>query len=283
MNEIPKILHLYWDRSPMAWLQVLTIDTFIQHNPDWQIFVYLPDKPYTGSFNYIPEYTGIDFFSWIEDNPYVNIVSVDLNDYDIKDDLHDILRSDILRYHLLYNIGGVWSDFDVIWLKPMFHLSEIADTNDFTTTICLFSGYPQHHNISVLVSKPKHPFYKAVIDNCNFIQTTLGGRPEHQEYGTTMLDKMFPNVNELLSQYPGMVKLDYSVFFPYSIYKMAKLYVETDLSVINDDVMCVHWFNGHKLSKKYVNSNMVDNCSMTKIINQLKETEGYNEFNEFYF
>ena len=40
-------------------------------------------------------------------------------------------RSDIFRYHVLYNIGGVWSDFDVIWLKPMSYMSTITNRDDF--------------------------------------------------------------------------------------------------------------------------------------------------------
>ena len=46
---------------------------------------------------------------------------------------------------------------------------------------------------------------------------------------------------------------------------MERLYTKTDLSVITEDVMCVHWFNGHKLSKEYVNNNG-RKCSMTEII-----------------
>lgn len=281
MDKIPKKLHLYWDRSPMSWLQTVTIDTFHKHNPDWTINVYIPKQPYVGKHNYIPDYAGKDFFYRVENNPIINIMEVDLNQYGIKSDLHNILRSDILRYHLLYNQGGMWSDFDVIWLKPMDHLYKIAGLSDFNATICMFEGDALHHycyhNISILVSAPKHPLYKCLINRCNDIQPYSLDGPSHQVYGTVMWNEMFPKASDILDKYPDVVKLDYATFFPYSIYKMDSLYHRIDLSVITDDVMCVHWFNGHKLSKEYVNNNGFDrDCSMTKLIEQIGEQYGKN-------
>jgi len=272
MNKIPKKLHLYWDKSPMSRLQVKTLDTFMKLNTDWQVYVYVPKERYIGNDSYVPDYTGEDYFWMVSHNPYIKLITVDLEDYGIKDDLHDILRSDILRYHLLYNEGGVWSDFDVVWLKPMSYLSEIAGRDDFGGTICTFMG--AFYNISILVSAPQHPFYKLLIDECNTIQDTFEGKPDHQEYGTAMWNRMFPDLTgeSLLKDYPDLVNLEYATFFPYSIYNMPALYNRIDFSVLNDKVMCVHWFNGHELSKQYVNNNGLDRkCSMTGIV---KHTEG---------
>jgi mannosyltransferase OCH1-like enzyme len=267
MNLIPKILHLYWDKSPMSWLQTMTVSTFHKLNPSWKIHVYVPKQTYAGKEKYIPDYVGTNFFSIIENNPAVNMIEVDLSNYNIKIDLHNILRSDILRYHLLYNYGGIWSDFDVVWLKPMEYLSTIVKSHDFTATLCLLKNV--HHNISILISTPRHPFYKFIIDSCNLRQVYFKGTPNHQEYGTVMWNRIFPDLtgNAILKEYPGMVSLEYATFFQYSIYEMEKLYNETDLSVITENVICVHWFNGHELSKKYVNENNFNSkCSMTELI-----------------
>lgn len=272
MNKIPKKLHLYWDKSPMSKLQVFTIETFHRLNPDWKIFVYVPIQPFTGNLNITPIYYGKNFFSMVENNSDVNIVDVDLNEYGVKTDLHNILRSDILRYHLLYNIGGVWSDFDVLWLQPMEYLSVITNSFDFLTTVCIFKR--KHHNISILVSAQQHPLYKFIIDTCNLLQVSLKGVPNNQDYGTIMWNRIFPDLtgNDLLSQYPGVVSLEYATFFPYSIFEMERLYKKTDLSVITDNVMCVHWFNGHPYSKQYVNEDLFSKnypCSMTKLLEQM--------------
>ena len=271
MNNIPKKLHLYWDRSPMSWLQTITIDTFQRHNPDWEIYVYTPIQSYIGDIKYTPDYVGKDFFDRVENNTNVTLIDIDLNDYGIKIDLHDILRSDIFRYHVLYNTGGVWSDFDVIWLKPMSYMSTITNRDDFNLSMCPFydkgKGKPPHYPIGVLVSIAKHPFYKSIVDRCNALQPFSPSKPEHQGYGPNMWIAFMPNVNKVLLSYPDMVELEYSVFYPYSIYDMNRLYNKTDLSVITGNVMCVHWYNGHKLSKQYVNGDGFNkDCSMTTIL-----------------
>jgi len=250
---------MYWNKTPMSWLQALTPRSFHKYNPDWTINVYIPKQIYTGNSKYIPDYTGQDYFHQII--PYVNIIEIDLDDYSIDPALHNILRSDILRYHLLYNHGGVWSDFDVLWLKPM-EIQSIA--------LCSFDGIKQHYPIGILISPPAHPFYKVLIDKCNLLQKTLKGKPEHQAYGPSMWKKLFPDTNKLLKDYPDMIKIDYATFYPYSIYNMIKLWETTDLSVITKKTMCVHWFNGHILSKRYLNNNGLV-CSMTAIL----KNEGY--------
>ncbi len=279
MKNIPKKLHMYWDKGPMSKLQVFTVETFHRLNPDWEITVYVPQQIYTKPEKYIPDYTGVDFFDLLSKMSYVNIVSIDMNAYGISCDLHNILRSDILRYHLLYTEGGIWSDFDVIWFKPLDHLSSIIGDSNFMSVICTLENRPKApmlHNISILISAPKQKLYKDLIDKCSFIQANLKGRsPNHQEFGTCMWNNMFSNSTAITKNYPGVVNVDYSTYFPYPIYQMKRLYKQVDLSVINDQVMCEHWFNGHVLSKEYVNldlfNNPKHNCSMTEILKK----EGY--------
>jgi len=274
----------------MSRLQTFTVTTFHKHNPDWNINLYMPIQEYSGNANYVPDYTGEDYFPLVTQLDYVNIKMIDLNDYGISPDLHNILRSDILRYHMLYNFGGVWSDFDVLWLRPMEHLPKIVGHSDFNVTICMFDGdkvhSQYHHNISILVSSPKHPFYRTIIDRCNYIQSHFLNELKgtgHQAYGTVLWNEMLPEVADLLDIYPDMVKLDYATFFPYSIFEMGRLYNQIDLSVLNDRVMCVHWFNGHTLSKDYINNNkLTTNCSMTTILKNEDLIDQKQIFTEIY-
>ena len=99
MRNIPKKLHLYWDGSPMSLLQTFTVTSFHKHNPDWEITIYIPKDKYNGSmkFSFIPNYTGKDYFHLLTSLDYVNIVVIDLDLYNIRQDLHGILRSDIFH------------------------------------------------------------------------------------------------------------------------------------------------------------------------------------------
>jgi len=242
--------------------------------------VYVPTQAYDGNYRsanltHIQDYVGRDFFHVVKGMPYVNITKINLDSYNIPRDIHDILRSDIFRYHILRENGGVWSDFDVLWLRPMSHLKDIecigkVGMSKAGATACLRHMVSGWHNISVLISQPDHPLYSELIRTCNDLIKNKTVAFEHQEFGTSMWNKLYPNLEALNSRFPDVVGLKYETFFPYPIDNgnMDLLYLQTDLSVINDNVMCAHWFNGHRLSKEYINAPVWQECSMTELRRQ---------------
>lgn len=286
MNRIPKKLHMYWDKSPMSRLQVFTIETFHKLNPDWKIFVYMPKQGYTRNAHYIPDYTGKDFFNLIESFDYVKIIEIDINDYYINGDLHNILRSDIFRCHILYDVGGVWSDFDVIWLKPLTHMLNVEyvgdnKINDMGAMVCLFNTIKGHHNVGVLFSAPKHGMYSELIEAADNLQQFPENFPKfyydrdtdtynHQAFGVLLWEYLYKTFIDVSKKYDDVVGLKYETFAPYSIYNMEQLFMRNDLSPLNsNNVIGVHWFNGHKYSKQYINDNWFSKnqiCSLTTIL-----------------
>ena len=280
VKEIPKILHLYWDKSPMAWLQTQTVITFHRKNPDWIIRVYVPIQPYVISADkYVPDYTGKDYFYLVTELPYVRIKEIDMLDYGIDPKIHNILQSDIFRYKILYEFGGVWSDFDILWLKSMKYLSKVSVVgkiaiNRMEASICYYNvGKQRHTNISVLISVPGHPLYKKLIEETERIQKENQDRNKllHQEFGTNLLDNLWPNIGDTEKQFTNVSILPYKTFYPYSIYELDVLYKQVQLKKIEPDVLCIHWFNGHRLSKEYINAEIPNpDCSMTKILTLIK-------------
>jgi len=271
MDRIPKILHMYWDRSPMSQLQTFTVSTFHKHNPDWTINVYIPKQPYTGASSFIPNYTGKDYFHLVEQSDYVNIVNVDLKDYGIDPALHNILRSDILRYHLLYNHGGVWSDFDVIWIKPIDHFRNIeyhgdVPINDVTAVVSFLRDTHGGHSIGIMIHAKHDPYAKDLVELTKTIKPPYG----HETFGGPMLHRGFPTL-ESLSRFKTVIGARFETYYPYNIHPPSptfhRLYNENDLGCINNNVICVHWYNGKPLSKQYVNGNGFNKaCSMTTIL-----------------
>lgn len=276
MKKIPKILHTYWDNSPMSYLQALTIRSFHKYNTDWDINVYVPKQGYNGGSNYIPSYMGKDYFYMVKESPYVNIIEVDLNSYNINIDLHNILRSDILRYHLLYNHGGVWSDFDVIWLKPMDYFDSIeyygdVHPDDITAVVSLMKETAGGHSIGVLIHAQYDEYAKELIDMTKQVQPPYG----HEVFGSIMISAKYPTLQSL-ERFKTLVGVKHLTYYPYDIHPptptLDKLYIGTDLSFITKDTMCLHWYNGKPLSKQYVNRDgFTKECSMTTLL----RNEGY--------
>lgn len=275
MKNIPKICYLCWTKdSPMSLLQTMTIKSFHQHNPDWDIVVYVYTRAEDdfGVNWYVPDYTGKDYFSEVEKLPYVEIRRVKVEKFGIKKDKHGILISDILRVKLLHQTGGLYSDFDVIWLRPMSEFVNIScngDPADFETTVCIYDkGDPDttHHNNSNIVSEADGGYLKSIIEEQDKVLFPYG----HQDFNTALLNRIYPNFHVIREKFPRTLRIDYKTFYPYGIFELNQLYLRTNLKPIEDpQVMCVHWFNGDKLSHNYAADNTFSRpCSMTTILKQ---------------
>jgi hypothetical protein len=151
----------------------------------------------------------------------------DLNDFGIREDLHNILRSDILRYHMLYYIGGVWSDFDVIWLKPIEHLNNITNVNivhSIGMSVNFYKNNYGHHSIGILIACKKHLFYRKLIETVNDIQSNpqkqkhtsyniKGKQFYHQSFGVVLWNKMYPKLSDILGIYKDCLGIKYKTFY----------------------------------------------------------------------
>ena len=274
MKTIPHLCHLYWDKSPMALLQVFTVTSFHKYNPDWKIIVYLTKQPYKelGQNTYVPDYVAKDYFDLIRELDYVEIKEIDLIKEEINMNIPAIQSSDIFRRKILHKYGGVYSDFDTIWIKPMsdfVNIDCIGDASDFETIVCLYEfthGFP---NVSNLISELGSPYIQSLLDAEKDVLPPYG----HLAFGTAMLQNVYPTLESAIEKFPRLLAIKYETFYPYSIYKMHQLYFETDLTPLDSkNVMCIHWFNGTTESKDYINKEDYNrDCSMTAIIKK----EGY--------
>jgi len=95
----------------------------------------------------------------------------------------------------------------------------------------------------------------------------------HQAFGTNILDVLFPTLEEMQKTYPDVVGFPYKTFYPYSIFELEQLYTMKKLENIDEEVVAVHWFNGHRLSKDYINNmgeSIRRNCTMSKLMYLIK-------------
>ena len=218
-----------------------------------------------GANTYVPDYTGPDYFDRIPE--YVEINEVDLVVEGIALDKPPFIISDIWRREILYKNGGVYSDFDVIWLRSIDHLKNIeclGNPSNFEGTVSFYEYTHGFHNCSNIISEPGSPFLAAGIERVKQIKPPYG----HLDFGTWMLNAMYPTWDDVVRKHPRMLGLKYETFYPYSIYNLEKLWIEDNLyPIIDNNVLCVHWFNGHALSKDYINrEDYSRGCSMTSIL-----------------
>jgi hypothetical protein len=261
----------------MTELQTFTVRSFHELNPDWEINVYVPRINTQVKVDFIAENTGKDYFPIVKKMKYVNIIPINLEDYGIDKSLHAQNQADLFRYHILYENGGVWSDFDVIWVRPMWYMEKIqhlGDMEDMRTLVCMYELTEKHHNIGVMISAKGTDFIKSLINRSLEIRKRLLPDQRNtqlyaikQLMGTTMMNEMYPTLKDITSKFNNIVAIKYETFYPYSIFNLKALYVDNDLHYINANVMCIHWFCTHPLSKNYVNNGgYKTHCSMTAIL-----------------
>ena len=122
MSIIPKTFYAYWDGSPLSYLQYLTIVTFQEFNPDWYVVLYMPIKRFEAktweSFENKTVYTGKDYLGDLLQLD-IEIRKIDFETIGFKNEISEVIKSDYLRYWILGNYGGLWSDMDVIYIKPI--------------------------------------------------------------------------------------------------------------------------------------------------------------------
>lgn len=270
MKTIPHICHLYWDHSPMALLNVFTVLSFHKQNPDWQIIIYRTIQR-CGPNKFTPDYIGPDLFHLIEELDYVQIREIDLLDYGVPLSLHSCQASDLFRRNILYQQGGVYSDFDTLWLKPIEHILNIeclGNPEDFEGIVSLYEFTKGFHNVSNLISEPGSLYLWNLIQ----IQKTIQPPYDHQAFGSDMLNKAYPTWQDIVSKHPRMLALKYETFYPYSTFCMEQLFVENDLSPLNNNVLGIHWFFGNKATKYFLNKELYDYpCTLNTILRK----EGY--------
>lgn len=275
MNTIPKICHLIWTKdAPMAMLQVFTVVSFHRYNPDWEIKIWVSKETERelGANVYVPDYTGGNCFDELRKLSYVEIIESSLEEEGINFNINPIVASDIRKRHLLYRYGGVYSDFDSLWLKPIDHIRNIeclGNPDSFEGIVSFYKYTHGHHNVSNLVSEPHSGFINSLMK----IEKTISPPYDHQAFGTQMLNNAYPTLDSVTTKFPRMLAIKYETFYPYSTFDLKPLFVYNDLSPLeSNNVICIHWFNGNGVSKDYLNTDSFRReCSMNSILKQ----EGY--------
>lgn len=225
----------------MSWLQTLSVKSFKKHNPEWKIILHLIAER-TGRNIYNREYSGLDYFLTL--GRYIDDVRIIQ-----PGTLHGIQESDKLRIKILHQEGGVYSDFDMLWLKSMSGFPK-----DFETTIC---WHQDHYNMSNIVSEPGGKFLEEVIEKQGKVTSV-----DYQAYLTQLFNISYPDVRVLIERFPRLLQIPYEWFYPYSIYHLDQLYKE-DID-LTTHAFGVHWFAGHSLSQEFLE--VGQRCSLTSIL-----------------
>lgn len=259
-NIIPKVLYLYWDGSSLSYLQYLTVVTFKEQNPTWSVVMYMPTHRFTGKTWHTTEqktvYTGKNFL----DDLYkldIDVRKINFDDIGFRNDIPEVIKSDYLRYWLLGHYGGMWSDMDVIYLKPVDelfnkNLSVLGDSNNINTVICYFLN---HYPIGLFMSTPNNSFFLHLQQSAlSYLNIN-----EYQSIGCILVKNCFDNPVDIKKKFPelNILVMPNSCYLPYAWNAIDNIFLHNKSENITGPTIGIHWFNGSASSVAY--ENMIDN------------------------
>ena len=251
----PKLLHLYWDRSPLSYLNYLTVVSFNKYNPDWKIIVSTPTKKTEGISWKTNEqelrYTGRCYFGKLHHVDNVVIQQVCLDQIGFDNNASECVKSDYFRYHILKKHGGLWSDFDVIYTNSVEEKLNFKEN----TVIFRCTGYHNletktdpfvYYPIGLFVSKPNSLFFRYVLDQCR----KYCDESQYQAIGASMFNDLFKSCKEVHKIDQSIKILDNRYYLPWQCNELEEFIVKRHNLLPRENVG-IHWFNGGGLSKQY--------------------------------
>lgn len=291
--QFPKLLHLYWDGSPLSYLNLLTVLSFNRYHIGWKINVFCPLKK-NEHISWISKeqktkYTGIDYFDELKKIQNVNIhyINSDMFPKELKD-ASEVIKSDYFRLYILNKFGGLWSDFDIIYTNSIEKYYKNKKLNISKKMIIYEYKHPNNpmqkvHPVGLFLSKKNNAFTTALMKySVKFYDKT-----SYQSLGCNMLHKVFNfykeveifktilmemNLKELyIDNADCYLKVKWNELDTF--YKNKN--VPTSLFEEDDNIFSIHWFNGADQSKYYCNNLNLDllknnkpTCLIDKFVKQ---------------
>lgn len=281
LNKIPKVLFLYWGRNKkLSFMRYMTAYSFAKLNPDWQIKVYYPKKTSVVGETWKCEaqkknnYQGVDHFDKLQDIKSVELIEFDFDESMLFSDIGNLdtiaetFKSDILRLHLIAEHGGVWSDFDILYVKPMDKMP--INQNEFCNVdvgVCYkkIPQIPMFNRIGFLMGgkETNYSYYSEIVSR----KAERYDRTNYQSLGSGLINYVHVLPKENIGKifvYKGNINvfnLPVEVVYPLSSTSPNSLmkYFNGENILIHDCTIGLHWFSGGIVAGDYDNIINQDN------------------------
>ena len=189
--------------------------------------------------------------------------------------LGEAQKSDYLRWRLLYKEGGLWSDMDILYIRPMnkvYFNNNLNNELDNTLSIIPNGG---GHQIGFYLSTPKNTMFKELC----FLSSNKNDVTLYQDLGCELLNQYLGSKENIEEKFNlKTINVDQSVFYKFDHTKLDKLYsddVFAEQLLSDERVLGIHWYGGASISQEYnnkINHTNYNNSINNTIISAIKHT-----------
>ena len=248
MSNIPKRLFLYWGGGRLSYLRYCTIKSFKFFNPDWEILLYTPKKNNKNvivwnSGEQSDNYTGR---CWLDDAALLvdDVIIFDMGTLGFSNDISEVHKSDIIRLNLLSSVGGIWSDFDIIYCKK---IPDAILEKDF---LC-FSHELNMYSIGFLGAMKNSSLYGMLSKS----QLDIHNNNSYQIYGHMVFEKH--KVEELQRNF-NFNNIPMELVYPYNHKNINYIFCSPESS-LPETTIGIHWYAGSSTTRHWENVLLPDN------------------------
>jgi mannosyltransferase OCH1-like enzyme len=263
---IPKIAFSFWEGNQFTYLHYLTIASFSKYNPDFKIIIYT-----TNTINNVlvlwntgeqsKRYENLYDINKLKDIPNVSFHYIDINhELQYSGVLSNVWKSDIIRIMKLYDHGGIYIDFDTLFIKKIDERLLNIDKD------IAFNTYYGIINNAFIVSKPRNNTIKYILDNISNKLKAGDVSLTYMQFGPTLITQLIKNT----SYESNIYYIPNEMTCPYLCDQMNLLF-NSNVDLIKEDTFCIHWYNGDTHSRNYcstfdVNNIKKDDCIFNKLL-----------------
>lgn len=161
---IPQIIHHVWLGKPLSQEDKQLRKTWFAYHPDYQ-FILWTDRVTNDDLAYV-----VNSLEQLHDALYVRhetriVVDVATIPFDNRSFYDEAInygeKSDILKYEIVYQLGGMYVDCDFECLKPF---DDLFNRYDFFTGIQPFDTNCEQLGAALFAAKPQHPILQHAIE-----------------------------------------------------------------------------------------------------------------------
>lgn len=273
---IPKRIFFCWGGDKLSWMRYMTFYSFRRYNPDWEIILYRLENNRGNKWNGrekqdIWEYNGIDYFSKLAELN-INVVEVKLDDSSFSQ-ISPIHKSDLFRYYVLFNLGGIYCDTDVIFFRSFENYYKQIISNSINTIIHEYFARDNayHLTIGMLGSSVNNEYYKDLFD---FGMKNICD-DYYQSMGVMLIYKMLnmracTSVADIIySKYKNLkfFNLPTNLIYKYDWTMIDKCFkIGYNISDFDQESVGYHWYGGSPLVQEFnnvLNENTYQNYTTT--------------------
>lgn len=257
--NFPKNIYFYWGNKTMSFLRYMSLYSFKKFNPNWNIILIkrrnsIIPKEYGWEERLDSLYFKGEDCSNLLDDLDITIKYLEEEYPEIAElDIQENHISDVILWKILSEDGGIVSDTDVLFYKPI----DYEKIKDVDVGLISFQGYPRKDYIplSFMIGKPNRFFRQMYQKSKNEINTEIWDNSPSLMDSFKQIKNIFNNLN--------IVRLPSHLVFPFSETKKEpqeyfKMMFEKETKIPKDSIG-MHWYGANPNSQRFNNKLTKDN------------------------